>query len=698
MWGELAPPTAPQGRLCHGRGMEFLTQQVVNGLTLGSVYALIALGYSMVYGILKLLNFAHGEVYMVGAFIGYGVLTVLGGAADPAIAVPLLIVAMFLAAMLGCGLLGVVIERFAYRPLRDAPRIAPLISALGVSFFLQSSALLLFTARFRSYDTPKLISFQTGLDVGPLRISLVRILVIVTAAAMMVALSLLVGRSRLGRAIRATAFDREAAAMMGVDVDRVIVATFFIGSALAGAGGVMFGLVFSNVYHLMGFTAGLKGFTAAVVGGIGSVPGAMLGGLLIGLAEAFAAGYVSSTFQDLIVFLILVAVMLVRPGWRLAVLVAAVAAVPVLGGSQFVIRIGINALLFALLALGLNVIVGEAGLLDLGYIAFYGFGAYGYALLSSNQFHLHWPSELTILLVTVATAGLGLLLGLPSRRLLGDYLAIVTLFFGQMFVQLTTNLDRFKPPWASKPLNITGGPNGIFGVDPMRIGPVHLISQEDYLYLLLGLLAVALVAIHRLVASRTGRAWRAARGRDRRRAERHPGAPAEAVRVRGRRRHRRPVRHRLRRRPAWRVPAEFRPDPADHDLRGGGARRRGEPAGRAAGRGRDQRAARGPPQSRQRAPAVLRCAAGAPARAGAAVVAAAGAARRDGGPRDRDPAGGRGAVAARGHRRRRRLGRARQGARRLRGAGRRGTGAHASAERRSCIGAAPGITCGDIGR
>ncbi len=201
----------------------------------------------------------------------------------------------------------------------------------------------------------------------------------------------------------------------------------------------------------------------------------------------------------------------VGPGWRLAVLVAAVAAVPVLGGSQLVIRIGINALLFALLALGLNVIVGEAGLLDLGYIAFYGFGAYGYALLSSNQFHLHWPSELTILLVTVATAGLGLLLGLPSRRLLGDYLAIVTLFFGQMFVQLTTNLDRFKPPWASKPLNITGGPNGIFGVDPMRIGPVHLISQEDYLYLLLGLLAVALVAIHRLVASRTGRAWRALR-------------------------------------------------------------------------------------------------------------------------------------------------------------------------------------------
>jgi branched-chain amino acid transport system permease protein len=201
----------------------------------------------------------------------------------------------------------------------------------------------------------------------------------------------------------------------------------------------------------------------------------------------------------------------VGQGWWLALGVVLVAALPVLGASQFLIRVGINALLFALLALGLNVIVGEAGLLDLGYIAFYGFGAYCYALLASNQFHLHWPSEVTILLVTVATGCLGLLLGLPSRRLLGDYLAIVTLFFGQIFVQLATNLDRFQPPWASKPLNVTGGPNGIFGVDPIRIGPVHLISQEDYFYLLLGLLVVAVVALHRLVGSRTGRAWRALR-------------------------------------------------------------------------------------------------------------------------------------------------------------------------------------------
>jgi branched-chain amino acid transport system permease protein len=293
--------------------VEFFVQQLVNGVTLGSVYALIALGYSMVYGILKLLNFAHGEVYMMGAFIGYFVLTGLGGASSPILPVALVLILMFLAAMLGAGLLGVVIERFAYRPLRSAPRIAPLISAIGVSFFLQASALLLFTAQFRTYDTPDLIPVTTRIDAGPLHISLVRMLVIASAIVLMIALTLLVNRTRLGKAMRAVSYDREAAAMMGIDVDRVIVATFFIGSVLAGAAGVMVGLVFERVFHFMGFIAGLKGFTAAVIGGIGNIPGAMLGGLLIGLAEAFSASYISSTFQNLIVFGILIAVMLVRP-------------------------------------------------------------------------------------------------------------------------------------------------------------------------------------------------------------------------------------------------------------------------------------------------------------------------------------------------------------------------------------------------
>src|ERR687892_256650 len=221
---------------------EFFFQQMVNGLTLGSVYALIALGYSMVYGILKLLNFAHGEVYMIGAYIGFFVLTSLGGPSDPVLPVVLLLPLMFLAAAGGSGVLGVAIERYAYRPLRDAPRIAPLISALGVSFFLQSTALLLFGARFRSYGTFQWLG--GGVDIGGVFISYVRMLVVVSAAALMVGLTLLVSRTTLGKAMRATSFDREAAAMMGIDVDRVIVATFLIGSILAGIAGVMFGLVF----------------------------------------------------------------------------------------------------------------------------------------------------------------------------------------------------------------------------------------------------------------------------------------------------------------------------------------------------------------------------------------------------------------------------------------------------------------------
>ena len=292
---------------------DLFVQLTMNGVTLGSVYALVALGFSMVYGILKLLNFAHGDVMMVGAFMGWGILSWLGGPVSPNVAVWLLISLMVLAAAVACGALGLVIERFAYRPLRAAPRIAPLISALGVSFFLQNTVLLLFGADFRSYETFELVEPEVGIEWGPLIVWVIRIVVVLSAVAMMIGLGLLVMRTRLGKAMRATAFDREAAAMMGIDVDRVIAATFFIGSALAGAAGVLVGLVFGQINHFMGFSYGLKGFTAAVVGGIGSIPGAMLGGLLIGLAEAYTVGYLTSSFRDVIVFSILILFLLVRP-------------------------------------------------------------------------------------------------------------------------------------------------------------------------------------------------------------------------------------------------------------------------------------------------------------------------------------------------------------------------------------------------
>ena len=294
-----------------------------NGIVLGSLYALIALGYSLVYGILKLLNFAHGDIYMVGAFLGYGVLTSLGGPLSPSIGIAPLIILMFAAAMLGAGALGVVVERFAYRPLRNAPRIAPLISALGVSFFLENSVLLLTQGNRYNYSAFELGGNpNTGIP-GPLfrpvfhvdkrPVSLVQVLVVGTSIALMVALMVLVSRTRLGKAMRATAYDREAASMMGIDTDRVITSTFFIGSMLAGAAGVMFGLYIGETYHFMGFLAGLKAFTAAVVGGIGSIPGAMVGGLLIGLTEAYATGYAGGQWSDLVVFGILILFMLLRP-------------------------------------------------------------------------------------------------------------------------------------------------------------------------------------------------------------------------------------------------------------------------------------------------------------------------------------------------------------------------------------------------
>ena len=295
--------------------MDTFIQLTLNGLTLGSVYALIALGYSLVYGILKLLNFAHGDVFMVGTFIGFGALQLLGGTTNPVVPAWALLALITLAAMAGCAVLGVVIERFAYRPLRDAPRIAPLISALGVSFFIAYSMQLLFGSELRSYDTFSLSGgalYTDGFDIGNVRVPMIRIITILAAFVMMILLWLLVTRTRVGKAMRATSFDREAAAMMGIDIDKVIVFAFVLGSALAGAAGVLFALRIPT-YATIGFLIGLKGFTAAVIGGIGSIPGAMAGGLVLGFAESYAQGYISTRWSDLLVFILLILFLVFRP-------------------------------------------------------------------------------------------------------------------------------------------------------------------------------------------------------------------------------------------------------------------------------------------------------------------------------------------------------------------------------------------------
>ncbi|MGH3009047.1 MAG: branched-chain amino acid ABC transporter permease [Gaiellaceae bacterium] len=298
----------------------FFFHELVNGLAVGSLYALIALGYTMVYGVLKLLNFAHGDVYMIGAYIGWFVLNALGSPLQPIMPIVPLFLLAFAASMLGTGLLGVVIERFAYRPLRNAPRIAPLISAIGVSFFLQQTAVLLWQANPRSTETFNLRPRKDGIgelfhnvvSYGNFQVQYVQLVVILSAVVLMLALSLFVARTRTGKSMRAVSVDPEAASMMGIDIDRVIAITFLLGSALAGAAGVMTGMIFQQLNPYMGFGAGLKAFIAAVVGGIGNIGGAMLGGLLIGLAETFANGYLGTAFADLYVFGILVVFMLFR--------------------------------------------------------------------------------------------------------------------------------------------------------------------------------------------------------------------------------------------------------------------------------------------------------------------------------------------------------------------------------------------------
>jgi len=227
--------------------------------------------------------------------------------------VPLLLIFMFIVAGLGVGALGVAIERFAYRPLRNAPRIAPLITALGISFILEDSVLLLFGGFARQYNAPAFLPFSQAIHVAGVNIDSVQIIVIVGSVVMMLGLRELVNRTLFGKSMRAVASDREAAEMLGINVDRTIAMTFFIGSAMAGVAGVMSGLAFGQVTNFIGFLAGLKAFTAAVVGGIGSIPGAMIGGLFIGLCESFSSSYLSSQYSSLIVFAILIATMLIRP-------------------------------------------------------------------------------------------------------------------------------------------------------------------------------------------------------------------------------------------------------------------------------------------------------------------------------------------------------------------------------------------------
>ncbi len=275
-------------------------QQLINGISLGSIYALIALGYTMVYGIIKLINFAHGDIYMVGAYVAFFATTTLKLSFFPA-----LIVSMVVAAIVG-----MTIERLAYRPLRKAPRIAILITAIGVSLLLEYGGMLLVTPQPRTF--PALFESQVY-TFGNIVVNSQQVVILAISVVLMIILTFVVQRTKIGKAMRAVSFDTDAARLMGIDVDRVISMTFAIGSSLAAAAGMLVGVYYNSIDPLMGIMPGLKAFVAAVLGGIGVIPGAMLGGIIMGVIEAMVSGFISSTFRDAAAFAILIIILLFKP-------------------------------------------------------------------------------------------------------------------------------------------------------------------------------------------------------------------------------------------------------------------------------------------------------------------------------------------------------------------------------------------------
>lgn len=280
--------------------MSQFLQQVINGLSLGSIYALIALGYTMVYGIIKLINFAHGDIYMLGAYVAFITTTYFGFSFFPAM----------IASMVVCGILGVLIERIAYKPLRHATRIAALITAIGVSYVLEYTTQYVMGSEVKTY--PTLLS-NASFSLGPVTISMQQVYIFTITIVLMIALQLIIKKTKMGRAMRAVSVDEDAAKLMGINVDTTISFTFLLGSSLAGVAGILVGIYYNSIDPLMGMVPGLKAFIAAVFGGIGSVPGAMIGGLFIGIAETMVVAYGSSLYRDAIVYLILILILIIKP-------------------------------------------------------------------------------------------------------------------------------------------------------------------------------------------------------------------------------------------------------------------------------------------------------------------------------------------------------------------------------------------------
>jgi branched-chain amino acid transport system permease protein len=488
----------------------------INGLIIGNIYALLAVGLALIFGVSNLINFAHGSVYMVGAYIGWVCITFLG---TP---LPLTI----LAVVVGCALLGMAIERVGLRPLAGSARIAPLLATIGISFVLDQVVQLIFTADPRALPS-QLPSWRIPLGSGTIgALDLLIAGIGVTSAAL---LYIFLRFTRLGWAVRATALDREAALQMGVNIHAVNQTVFAIAAALGGLSGLLVGMYYNNISPAMGFQATLKGFVAELIGGVGSVPGAIAGSLLLGLIESYGIALLGTSYRNLFAFVILIIVMVWRPNglfsssrqlppepltgtfiapsrplrtprWAIPALAVVALLLPLVVQNNYLLQTLTNAWLYGMLALSLTLVAGTAGQMSLGHAGLLAIGAYASALLALD---LGLPVGATILAAGAITAALGALLTFPAFRLRGHYVTIATLGIGEIVGLVILNWE-----W------LTRGPIGVSGIPPLDLFGLPLLSTASVYWLTLGVLIVLALIQGRLLGSHLGRTLRAIREDD----------------------------------------------------------------------------------------------------------------------------------------------------------------------------------------
>ena len=488
----------------------------INGLIIGNIYGLLAVGLALIFGVSRLINFAHGSVYVVGAYVGWVAVSVLQTPFPLTLAIVVVVTAG----------LGALVERFGIRPLAGAPRIAPLLATIGLSFVLDQTVQILFSPDPRSVPM-QLPTWRIAIGGGSIGVLDLLIAGIGISAA--AALFGFLKWSRWGWAVRATALDRDAARGMGVDVDRVNSIVFAIASALGGVGGVLVGMYYNVITPTMGFEATLKGIVAEVVGGVGNVPGAIVGSLLLGLVESYGVAILGTSYRNLFAFVLLIAILVIRPNGLFAsrrqlppepmtgtfvapskpvrlprLLVAAAAtlavALPLIVDNGYLIQTLTNAWLYALLGLSITLVAGTSGQVSLGNAALLAIGGYTSALLASN---LGWPVWLTLLIGGFSAAGIGTLLVSPAFRLRGHYVSIATLGIGEIVALVILN-------WES----VTRGPIGVAGIPPLSLFGYDLYDTNAIYWFAFTLMAVLALLQLRLLGSHLGRTLRAVRDDD----------------------------------------------------------------------------------------------------------------------------------------------------------------------------------------